>query len=114
MPINQCRAPPRILWSDGAQPGQLVVRDPLHRPRRACWRVLTAVFERDGIDIAWAKVTTLGSSVDDVFCIVAPADGHRREWRGLRPRSNVDLLSVCLRRRRQAAASCEKRRLVSR
>ncbi len=34
---------------------------------------LTAVFERDGVDIAWAKVTTLGSSVVDVFCIVVPA-----------------------------------------
>ena len=30
---------------------------------------LTAVFERDGVDIAWAKVTTLGSSVVDVFGI---------------------------------------------
>ncbi len=32
---------------------------------------LTAVFERDGVDIAWAKVTTLGSSVVDVFGITA-------------------------------------------
>ena len=30
---------------------------------------LTAVFERDGVDIAWAKVTTLGSSVVDLFGI---------------------------------------------
>ena len=35
--------------------------------------MLTAVFERDGVDIAWAKVTTLGSSVVDAFCIVVPA-----------------------------------------
>ena len=34
---------------------------------------LTAVFERDGVDIAWAKVTTLGSSVVDVFGIAGPA-----------------------------------------
>jgi [protein-PII] uridylyltransferase len=32
------------------------------------------VFERDGVDIAWAKVTTLGSSVVDLFGITA-ADG---------------------------------------
>jgi [protein-PII] uridylyltransferase len=40
---------------------------------------LTAVFERDGVDIAWAKVTTLGSSVVDVFDIVVPtlASGDR-------------------------------------
>ncbi len=36
---------------------------------------LTAVFERDGVDIAWAKVTTLGSSVVDVFSITAVGDG---------------------------------------
>jgi [protein-PII] uridylyltransferase len=35
---------------------------------------LTAVFERDGVDIAWAKVTTLGSSVVDLFGIVVPAE----------------------------------------
>jgi [protein-PII] uridylyltransferase len=33
------------------------------------------VFERDGLDIAWAKVTTLGSSVVDVFSIIAVGDG---------------------------------------
>ena len=38
---------------------------------------LTAVFERDGVDIAWAKVTTLGSSVVDVFGITAVGDGDR-------------------------------------
>jgi [protein-PII] uridylyltransferase len=37
--------------------------------------VLTAVFERAGVDIAWAKVTTLGSSVVDAFGIVLPAGG---------------------------------------
>ena len=31
------------------------------------------MFERDGVDIAWAKVTTLGSSVVDLFGIVVPA-----------------------------------------
>ena len=35
---------------------------------------LTAVFERDGVDIAWAKVTTLGSSVVDLFGISAAGD----------------------------------------
>jgi [protein-PII] uridylyltransferase len=35
---------------------------------------LTAVFERDGVDIAWAKVTTLGSSVVDLFGITATGE----------------------------------------
>ena len=39
---------------------------------------LTAVFERDGVDIAWAKVTTLGSSVVDLFGITA-AERQRRD-----------------------------------
>ena len=30
------------------------------------------MFERAGVDIAWAKVTTLGSSVVDAFCITVP------------------------------------------
>jgi [protein-PII] uridylyltransferase len=33
---------------------------------------LTAVIERSGLDIAWAKVTTLGSSVVDAFGLVVP------------------------------------------
>jgi [protein-PII] uridylyltransferase len=37
------------------------------------------VFERDGVDIAWAKVTTLGSSVVDVFGITAVGDGDSAE-----------------------------------
>ncbi|MCK5752192.1 MAG: [protein-PII] uridylyltransferase, partial [Mycobacterium sp.] len=32
--------------------------------------LLTAVFERADVDISWAKVTTLGSSVVDAFGIV--------------------------------------------
>jgi [protein-PII] uridylyltransferase len=41
--------------------------------------VLTAVFERAGVDIAWAKITTLGSSVIDVFAISAPDAEAGRE-----------------------------------
>ena len=63
-------APPKILWHD--------VDDNLRQlvEIRACDRtgllaVLTAVFERAGVDIALAKITTLGSSVIDVFAISA-------------------------------------------
>jgi [protein-PII] uridylyltransferase len=82
VPINHATAPPRILWSDGPGPGELVVQIRA-ADRAGLLARLTAVFERDGVDIAWAKVTTLGSSVVDVFGIVVPAlasgDGSVRE-----------------------------------
>ena len=70
VPINHATAPPKILWSDGAVPGELVVQIRA-TDRAGLLARLTAVFERDGVDIGWAKVTTLGSSVVDVFAITA-------------------------------------------
>ncbi|MCV7279687.1 [protein-PII] uridylyltransferase [Mycolicibacterium flavescens] len=70
VPINHVAAPPRILWSDGARPGELVAQI-RSTDRAGLLARLTAVFERDGVDIAWAKVTTLGSSVVDLFGITA-------------------------------------------
>lgn len=71
VPAAAVPAPPKILWHD--------VDDHLRQlvEIRACDRtgllaVLTAVFERARVDIAWAKITTLGSSVIDVFAISAP------------------------------------------
>jgi [protein-PII] uridylyltransferase len=80
VPINYAPAPPRILWSEGAEPSELVVQIRT-TDRTGLLARLTAVFERDGVDIAWAKVTTLGSSVVDVFSIIAVAsrDGSMRE-----------------------------------
>jgi [protein-PII] uridylyltransferase len=72
VPINPVPAPPRVLWFDGTSPGELVVQIRT-TDRAGLLAMLTAVFERDGVDIAWAKVTTLGSSVLDAFCIVVPA-----------------------------------------
>jgi [protein-PII] uridylyltransferase len=74
VPINHATAPPRILWSEGAEPGELVVQI-RSTDRAGLLARLTAVFERDGVDIAWAKVTTLGSSVVDLFGITAAGDG---------------------------------------
>jgi [protein-PII] uridylyltransferase len=75
VPINHAPAPPKILWSQGAEPGELVVQIRT-TDRAGLLARLTAVFERDGVDIAWAKVTTLGSSVVDVFSIIAAGDGN--------------------------------------
>lgn len=72
VPVNQVSAPPRILWSEGSSPGRFIVQVRA-ADRAGLLARLTAVIERDGLDIEWAKVTTLGSAVVDVFCIAVPA-----------------------------------------
>ena len=72
VPIKPPAAPPRIIWHDGAARGQLVV-EIRTTDRAGLLTILTTVFERAGINIEWAKVTTLGSSVVDAFCIVLPS-----------------------------------------
>jgi [protein-PII] uridylyltransferase len=91
VPANQVPAPPRILWHDGNAAGQLLV-EIRSTDRAGLLAVLTRVFEKADVDIAWAKVTTLGSSVDDVFC-VAPSFGNGDIDR-LRSALEQDLLSV--------------------
>ncbi|MGB0436700.1 MAG: [protein-PII] uridylyltransferase [Mycobacterium sp.] len=74
VPITPPAARPRVLWHDGGERGQWVA-EIRATDRAGLLSVLTAVFERAGVDIVWAKVTTLGSSVIDVFGIVLPLDG---------------------------------------
>jgi [protein-PII] uridylyltransferase len=71
VPIN-APAPPRILWFDGTSPGEFVLQI-RSTDRAGLLARLTAVIERDGLDIVWAKVTTLGSSVVDAFGLVVPS-----------------------------------------
>jgi [protein-PII] uridylyltransferase len=72
VPISHVPAPPRVLWFDGSAPGEFVLQiRSIDRP--GLLARLTAVIERDGLDIVWAKVTTLGSSVVDAFGLVVPA-----------------------------------------
>ena len=71
VPIN-APAPPRILWFGGTSRGEFVLQI-RSTDRAGLLARLTAVIERDGLDIVWAKVTTLGSSVVDVFGIVVSA-----------------------------------------
>jgi [protein-PII] uridylyltransferase len=72
VPVNQAAPPPRILWFDGTSPGEYVV-EIRSADRTGLLARLSAVLERDGLDIVWARVATLGSSVVDVFGIVVPA-----------------------------------------
>ena len=66
VPINPPAAPPRILWYEGGAPDQAIL-EIRATDRAGLLAVLTTVLERSGVDIAWARVTTLGSSVIDVF-----------------------------------------------
>ena len=71
-------APPRILWHTVTDSGQQIV-EVRATDRNGLLAVLTGVFERAGVDIQWAKITTRGSSVIDVFCISAPGSRSARE-----------------------------------
>ena len=80
VPVNAPAAPPRVIWHAGAGPGQLLA-EIRATDRAGLLAVLTAVFERAGVDIAWAKVTTLGSSVVDTFAVVLPPDSAENSLR---------------------------------
>lgn len=73
VPINPPAARPRVIWHAGSEAGQLVA-EVRATDRPGLLSALTAVFERAGANIGWAKVTTLGSSVIDAFGITL-ADG---------------------------------------
>jgi [protein-PII] uridylyltransferase len=65
-------APPLIRWHDAQQPDRRLV-EVRSTDRTGLLAILTAVFERAGADIDWAKITTLGAAAIDVFAISAPA-----------------------------------------
>lgn len=69
-------APPVILWHDEAGDGAALV-EIRAADRSGLLAVLTRVFERAGVDIAWARITTLGASVIDVFAIADPGPAGR-------------------------------------
>ncbi len=71
-------APPRVLWHEPEQGDRQLV-EIRSADQTGLLAVLTAVFERAGVDIAWAKITTMGSTVIDVFAITPPGSGAARE-----------------------------------
>jgi [protein-PII] uridylyltransferase len=73
VPVHDPVAPPRILWFDDT-PGRLII-EVRATDRTGLLALLTGALERAGADIVWAKVTTVGSMVDDVFCVALPARG---------------------------------------
>ncbi|ORB13862.1 [protein-PII] uridylyltransferase [Mycobacterium noviomagense] len=71
VPAHRPTAPPRILWFGGT-PERLIV-EIRTTDRTGLLAQLTNALERAAVDIVWAKVTTVGSMVDDVFSVVLPA-----------------------------------------
>jgi [protein-PII] uridylyltransferase len=76
VPVHRSTAPPRILWLDGAPDRSLV--EVRASDRIGLLALLTGALEHVGADIDWAKVTTLGSMVDDVFCVSLPDHADAR------------------------------------
>ncbi|MEB3032660.1 [protein-PII] uridylyltransferase [[Mycobacterium] nativiensis] len=76
VPVSGPTAPPRILWVEGT-PGRPIIEVRAADSPGLLAR-LAAALERAGADIVWAKVTTRGSTVDDVFCVVLAASADRK------------------------------------
>ena len=76
VPVHGSTAPPRILWLEGAPDRSLV--EVRASDRTGLLALLTGALEHAGADIDWAKVTTLGSMVDDVFCVGLPDHADAR------------------------------------
>lgn len=75
VPVSGPAAPPRILWFDST-PGRPII-EVRAADRPGLLARLAAALERAGADVVWAKVTTRGSTADDVFCVVLPAPVDR-------------------------------------
>ncbi|MEB3069052.1 [protein-PII] uridylyltransferase [Mycolicibacter sp. MYC017] len=75
VPASDLTAPPRIVWFDST-PGRSIV-EVRAADRPGLLARLAAALEGAGIDIVWAKATTRGSTVDDVFCVVLPNTADR-------------------------------------
>jgi [protein-PII] uridylyltransferase len=63
------RVTPRVLWFDDEATGA-VVMELRGADRIGLLHRVAAALEREGADVRWAKVATLGSSVVDSFCLV--------------------------------------------
>ncbi|QBJ95116.1 [protein-PII] uridylyltransferase [Rhodococcus sp. ABRD24] len=88
VPVQYAQAPPRVIWFDvggpGGSPGQVepgqVIVELRAEDRLGLLSRLARVFERNGADVRWARVSTLGASVVDAFCI-ALTNGDTRAAR---------------------------------
>jgi len=83
------QAPPRLIWFDASEPGQVVL-ELRAEDRLGLLCRLADVFERVGADVRWARVTTLGTTVVDAFGV----DLTGLDTRASRERLERELLAV--------------------
>ncbi|MGO4203554.1 [protein-PII] uridylyltransferase [Rhodococcus sp. TAF43] len=71
VPVQYAQAPPRVIWfeTEGADESGQVIVELRAEDRLGLLSRLARVLERNGADVRWARVSTLGSSVVDAFCI---------------------------------------------
>ncbi|MEV0946252.1 [protein-PII] uridylyltransferase [Rhodococcus sp. NPDC049939] len=79
VPMQYAQAPPRVLWFDTSSPGESIV-EVRAEDRPGLLSRLADAFDRCGVDVLWARVSTLGSSVIDSFCL-ALGDGETQSRR---------------------------------
>jgi len=70
-------APARVLWFDDEASGAVVL-ELRGTDRIGLLHRVAAALEKSGVDLRWARVSTLGSSVVDSFCLESAPDGDRR------------------------------------
>ncbi|MGW0027001.1 [protein-PII] uridylyltransferase [Rhodococcus sp. NPDC003383] len=68
VPVVYAQAPPRVIWFDAPDPGQVIL-ELRAEDRLGLLCRLAEAFESVGADVRWARVTTLGTAVVDAFCI---------------------------------------------
>jgi [protein-PII] uridylyltransferase len=83
---------PRVLWFDDEATGA-VVMELRGMDRIGLLHRVAAALERCGADVRWAKVSTLGSSVVDSFCLVQ-VDGQAALPRPVRRRIEQAVLAA--------------------
>jgi [protein-PII] uridylyltransferase len=92
-PLTRSTAPPRILWLDTDSPGRLFV-EIRAMDRIGLLALLAQALERAGVDIAWAKVNTFGSTATDVFCVEVPVESNGDDNEAARAAVEKHLLAV--------------------
>ncbi len=72
-PAPSTPPPSRVLWFDDEATGAVVL-ELRTADRIGLLHHVAAALEAQGVDVRWARVSTLGTSVVDAFCLEATAD----------------------------------------
>lgn len=89
VPVQWAQAPPRIIWFEDRRPDETIL-ELRAEDRVGLLSRLAFALEGCGADVRWARVSTLGSSVVDTFCI----DLGGGNTRAVREQVEAAMLSV--------------------